>query len=298
MVLESWVTPSLFYRFLGKTKSEGVGMESYSFCEALGPSEGNKVMRDHWNTWFTEDHIAALAKRGIEMVRLPIGDWALEPYGPFVGCMDGAKEKIDWMFDICAKYNIQIFLVVHSLKGNANGFDNGGQNDYEWTDETHFRHWPVSAAKWKGFWDVYNSVKMSEKLIERWAKHPAFAAFEPVNEPEWNTFLDAYYVSVREILRKHNPKAKFVFSIGFDPLVPVDETGNDIFPDDDMENVVLDRHHYHVWNKGLNTTEKHCALYEENAALARKVKYEVWFGEWSLATDICAMWIGGFNDAK
>ena len=26
MVLEPWITPSLFYRFLGKTKSEGVGM--------------------------------------------------------------------------------------------------------------------------------------------------------------------------------------------------------------------------------------------------------------------------------
>ena len=27
MVLEPWITPSLFYRFLGKTKSEGVGMD-------------------------------------------------------------------------------------------------------------------------------------------------------------------------------------------------------------------------------------------------------------------------------
>ena len=26
-VLEPWITPSLFYRFLGKTHSEGVGMD-------------------------------------------------------------------------------------------------------------------------------------------------------------------------------------------------------------------------------------------------------------------------------
>lgn len=27
MVLEPWITPSLFYRFLGKTQSDGIGMD-------------------------------------------------------------------------------------------------------------------------------------------------------------------------------------------------------------------------------------------------------------------------------
>ena len=35
MVLEPWITPSLFYRFLGKTHSEGVAMDSYTMCEVL-----------------------------------------------------------------------------------------------------------------------------------------------------------------------------------------------------------------------------------------------------------------------
>ena len=56
-VLEPWITPSLFYRFLGKTHSEGVGMDSYTFCEALGAEYGNEVMRAHWDAWVTEDHI-------------------------------------------------------------------------------------------------------------------------------------------------------------------------------------------------------------------------------------------------
>ena len=33
MVLEPWITPSLFYRWLGKTKSEGVAIDSWTFCE-------------------------------------------------------------------------------------------------------------------------------------------------------------------------------------------------------------------------------------------------------------------------
>jgi len=27
-----------------------------------------------------------------------------------------------------------------------------------------------------------------------------------------------------------------------------------------------------------------------------EVGYETWMGEWSLATDTCAHWLGGFND--
>ena len=35
MVLEPWITPSLFYRFLGKEQSDGIGFDSYTFCEVL-----------------------------------------------------------------------------------------------------------------------------------------------------------------------------------------------------------------------------------------------------------------------
>ena len=77
MVLEPWITPSLFYRFLGKTHSEGVGMDCWTFCEALGPEKANEVMRAHWDEWLKEEHFSQLAERGVELVRIPIGDWTL-----------------------------------------------------------------------------------------------------------------------------------------------------------------------------------------------------------------------------
>ena len=64
-VLEPWITPSLFYRFLGKTHSEGVGMSQWTFCEALGAEKGNELLRAHWDAWLTEEDIAGLAARGI-----------------------------------------------------------------------------------------------------------------------------------------------------------------------------------------------------------------------------------------
>lgn len=92
MVLEPWITPSLFYRFLGKTESEGVGQDQWTFCESLGPKEGNRVLRDHWDFWITEEHIKEMAEKKVEIVRLPLGDWIVKPYGPYKGCTDGAKE--------------------------------------------------------------------------------------------------------------------------------------------------------------------------------------------------------------
>lgn len=312
MVLEPWISPSLFYRFLGKTATDGVGIDSYSFCTALGPELGNQVLRQHWDLFYTEADIKNLAERGVEMVRLPIGDWTLNPYGPYIGCMEGSKEKIDWMFDTCAKYNISILVDVHAMKDSQNGFDNSGQTSaLIWEDETHFSHWPNAQANWLGYWNmeyqyyenvdwdnVERSVDISAGLIQRWGKHPAFAAFQPVNEPWWNSNIDVlknYYVQVRNILRNHSPDAKFVFHDAFKYQA---DLWNDMFPDDDMENVVMDHHYYQAWNQGMTTTQQFCDDYEANAAYAENVKYDVWFGEWALATDVCATWLGGFNDGN
>ena len=106
----------MFYRFLGNTHSEGVGMDQYTFCEALGPEEGNAVLREHWEKWVTEDLIADLADREVEVVRLPIGDWTLKQYGPYVGCTDGADEYIQWALDTCETYGIKVLLDVHAVK--------------------------------------------------------------------------------------------------------------------------------------------------------------------------------------
>ncbi len=202
MVLEPWITPSLFYRFLSKTKSEGVGMDSWTLCEALGPVEGNKLMRAHWETWVTEDHIKALADREVEIVRLPIGDWTTVPYGPYIGCMDGAADKIQWFLDTAAKYGLKVLLDVHAIKDSQNGFDNSGKaSNVEWVDETHFKHWSISAGNWMGHWNGwgYDSINYDHitwavdncvALMNRWGHHPALYALEPVNEPWWNSNYD------------------------------------------------------------------------------------------------------------
>ena len=103
LVLEPWITPSLFYQFLGKNEVESA-MDLYSFCEVLGPEEGNRQLQRHWNTWLSAEHVESLAARGINSLRLPVGDWMFEPYGPYVGCTDGALDKADWLIETAGEY--------------------------------------------------------------------------------------------------------------------------------------------------------------------------------------------------
>ena len=303
-VLEPWITPSLFYRFLGKTKSEGVGIDSWTLCEALGPVEGNNLMRAHWDAWLTEDHVKGLAERGVEIVRLPVGDWTLRQYGPYTGCMDGAEEKIQWFLDLCHKYKIEVLLDVHCVKDSQNGFDNSGQaRKVTWSDETHYVH--NGEADWMGAWNgtAYEHINYANidfaletvnQLLDRWGHHPAVAALEPVNEPWGNsdmTVLKNFYRKVRSMMQKKTPHLTFVFHDAFQFSSAM---WNDLFEDTDK--VVLDTHFYTAWWGANNAIGAYCDGYNSGLSEAKNIKYDVWVGEWSLATDVCAMWLGGFND--
>ena len=100
MVLEPWITPSLFYQFLGRSNESEIAIDTYTFCQVLGPTEANKQLRRHWKTWITEDIIERLAKSGINSLRLPLGDYMYKSYGPYVdGCFDGALDYVDTVLD-------------------------------------------------------------------------------------------------------------------------------------------------------------------------------------------------------
>ena len=74
-------------------------------------------------------------------------------------------------------------------------------------------------------------------------------------------------------------------------------TWNDLFADDDHDNVVMDTHQYMFMFPKLGSTFVYEETYKVLVSLTATVKYDVWVGEWSLATDFCGMWLGGFNDS-
>ena len=274
------------------------------------------MLRDHWDTWITEDTFQQMADREVEIIRVPIGDWTLKQYGPYVGCTDGAEDKVTWLLDTAEKYNIKVLLDVHAVKGSQNGYDNSGlSNRTIWKDSNNFSHWEQAYGEWMGEWDPstwsYKSINQDnidwakdtiQGLLNKWGDHKALYAIEPVNEPWYATDLDTlktFYRDVRTMMKEQQPRLIFVFHDSFNFNSGV---WNDLFEDDDMENVVMDTHQYVAWwnvadhqgDVGSYCDDYGGILY----GTAPNVKYPVWVGEWALATDVCATWLGGFNDAN
>jgi glucan 1,3-beta-glucosidase len=135
MVLEPWITPSLFYQFLGGGVNS-TAFDMYTFCEVLGPKEANRQLRRHWDAWVTEDIIKELKDSGaVNSLRLPIGDFMYVPYGPYAdGCVEGALERVDQLLDWAYASGLTVLLDIHTMKGSQNGFDNSGQSmGFAWT---------------------------------------------------------------------------------------------------------------------------------------------------------------------
>ena len=134
MVLEPWITPSLFYQFLGGDETN-TAMDHYSFCQVLGPEEGNRQLKRHWESWVTQDIIKELAESGaVNSLRVPVGDFMFEPYGPYIGCTDGALDYLDTLLDWAHGYGLSVLLDVHTQKDSQNGFDNSGLTmGFQWT---------------------------------------------------------------------------------------------------------------------------------------------------------------------
>lgn len=203
-----------------------------------------------------------------------------------------------------------MLLDVHAVKGSQNGFDNSGkQTRLAWKDENHFTHWEIQAAEWMGPWNGtgydyidFNNLLWAQDtvmgLVNEWGNHPALYAIEPVNEPweksdQWA--LKLFYRNVRQFMREKAPHLKFVFH---DSFLIQPEHWDDLFKDDDIHNVVLDNHFYLAWDAQSGTVEDVCQKYKAHMKLMEGHKYEVWIGEWSLATDTCAFWLDNFNDSK
>ena len=53
-----------------------------------------------------------------------------------------------------------------------------------------------------------------------------------------------------------------------------------------------------AWWEKKNDIGMYCDDYEAVFSNFDDIKYPVWVGEWALATDVCAMWLGGFNDSN
>ena len=114
LVLEKWMLPELF---------EGTGAEDEVWLNRkMNPAELKEKMKEHRDTFITEQDFAFIKEQGIWLLRIPVPYFIFGDRPPFNGCV----EYLDKAFDWAEKYGLQILIDLHTVPGSQNGYDNGG----------------------------------------------------------------------------------------------------------------------------------------------------------------------------
>ena len=240
IVLEKWMLPELF---------EGTGAEDEVWLNRkMNPAELKEKMKEHRDTFITEQDFAFIKEQGIWLLRIPVPYFIFGDRPPFNGCV----EYLDKAFDWAEKYGLQILIDLHTVPGSQNGYDNGGL---------------TGVCKWcKNPEEVEFALTVLERLAKRYGQRQGLYGIEVLNEPisflVYATapstgkavdkeeakgsgyvplpFLENFYRNAYRRLRKILPENKtIVFHDGF----RLRHWGK-FFRKEHMKNVVLDTHIY------------------------------------------------------
>lgn len=260
LVLEKWITPSLFRG----TESA----DEYSLCQK-GNMEIQMRLRQHRDSFITIDDFVWLQKQGIQAVRLPIGYWVFGDEPPYSATIEYVDKAFAWARDT----GIFILLDMHAAPGSQNGLDHSGRiGACNWADEEH---------------NVIKTLAVIAKLAGRYRRHPNLLGFELLNEPKWSlspSKLKKYYTAAYKLIRKEcGPHVWVVFYEGLLLrwwLRSLRRRG--------YTNVVIDTHQYQAYSKRDKQLDLHGhiqkTLHNVPQVLARLRRHNpIMIGEWSLA---------------
>lgn len=240
LVLEKWMQEDIFL----ETDTED---ETWLNRKA-DPKKLAAVLKQHRDTYVTEEDFQIIASHGMNMVRIPIPYFIFGDVSPFAGCI----EYLDLAFDWAEKNGLQILVDLHTVPDSQNGYDNGGI---------------TGVCKWcKQPEKVEFALTVLEKIATRYGTREGLFGIEVLNEPislpvymtspSKNAavdkeeakgsgfvpmkFLKPFYVEAYQRLRAILPLEKVIcFHDGFRL------TGwNRFFKKNQMQNVLLDTHIY------------------------------------------------------
>ena len=225
-----------------------------------------------------------------------------------IKCTDGSIEELDRVFKLSDKYNIDVILDLHGVKGSQNGFDNSGQTKSLEINNNHFVHWTIRSANWIGEFDVDTkeyiniddlSIEHSKTvltyIIQKYFSYKKLRGLTVLNEP-WeytpDDILKKFYQDIFDIFQIYmSPDKLFIIHDSFRSQI-----WNNFKFNNNNKNytILLDTHQYTAWN---NKYISYDILIDScNKWQSPYANYQYIIGEWSLAIDNCQMWLNGFMD--
>ncbi|KAL4952454.1 glycoside hydrolase superfamily [Aspergillus filifer] len=273
LVLEPWITPSLF------DEAGGGAVDEYTLTQILGANEALARLSEHWSTFITEQDFSLIAQAGLNHVRIPIGYWAVAPLDnePYV---QGQLQYLDQAVSWARAHGLKVIVDLHGAPGSQNGFDNSG------------RRGPIG---WQQGITVEQTLDAFEALAERYLPHDdVVTMIEALNEPHVpgginQDQLKGYYYDTLMRVQAINPNAALLLNDGFVET----QNWNGFMTG---QNVVMDHHHYEVFESGQGawSINQHvtaaCQLGTQHLAAVDK---QVIVGEWTGALTDCTKYLNG-----
>ncbi|GAB2498724.1 cellulase family glycosylhydrolase [Alkalibacterium psychrotolerans] len=251
LVLEKWMTPRLF---------EGTPSEDeYYLAQDVEKTVYEAKIKTHRDEFITEGDFVKIAAAGFNMVRIPVPYFIFGDRPPFIGCVD----ELDRAFNWAEASGLRILIDLHTSPYNQNAFDNGGISGVcKWAQHPEEVDFVLSvlmrlAGRYKarnGLWGIeilnepltpkmWNIIKPQEQFP------PRDEAMAEGSAPISFDFLYDFYKKAYNELRMVLPSDKvIVFHDGFDL-----SAWKDFFQEQNFDNVMLDTHHYLVFDKDPST---------------------------------------------
>ena len=214
LVLEKWMTPSLF----------GPGIDDeYSLCKKLN-SQKLSLLKKHRDTFITEQDFIWIKDNDFSAVRIPIGYWAIQDQEPYVS----TKKYIDFAFKMCKKYNLKIILQLHAAPGSQNGeIHSGRRGKVQWSYQTN----------------VNKTKSVLRDIANRYGKNQVLIGIGLLNEPSKSipskVLIKFYKDSIKSLTPLLHNNVKLIISDQFRPI-------RSSFHLPSGNNILLDSHFYHL----------------------------------------------------
>ncbi|KAB2574234.1 putative glucan -beta-glucosidase precursor protein [Lasiodiplodia theobromae] len=237
LVLEPWITPSIFHN-----SPAGV-VDEYTFSQNV--SNARDILRAHWDNWVTLADFQKIADNGFNAVRIPIGYWAFKKYAGEPYILDSQQAHLDRALEWARQTGLKVWIDLHGAPRSQNGFDNSGRL--------------TDTPSWTSGDSVAATTEVIRMIANKYAA-PSYAdvvaAIELLNEPLMSNLpggraaTQAYYQTGFDAVRAaagSDGTARVVIQDGF----ASPPTWNGFLAGEGLAGAVVDHHEYQVFTNEL-----------------------------------------------
>ncbi|KAH9897758.1 glycoside hydrolase family 5 protein [Cubamyces lactineus] len=284
LVLEPWITPSLF----DNTDNEKI-VDEWTFAQYQDYNTTLSTLRNHWDTFITEQDFIEIANASLNLVRIPIGYWAFQvgPGEPYIsGQLPYLQKAVGW----ARNHGLQIIVDLHGAPGSQNGYDSSGQR--------------LSSPQWHSNQTNIDRTKaVLEEITALFINdQDVVSAIEPLNDPAGymgndvlqvvrQYYQDSYQL-IRNPLSPEQPSSALVL---LHDAFQKPGYWNGFERPPQWEDVAMDTHSYQIFNSPQITynPEQHTQAACDQSSTFSQFGLWVIVGEWTPAYTDCAKYLNG-----